>query len=422
MPRQATVESLLMSILQQSPSLPLRLILLSLALLVISGCSAPGLGLRHQPSGLNSHFANPPKSFAAYSDRYTRIIREARVDLDQPDAPAILQGNAPFTIAPATHCQANTANKPQRGILLTHGLTDSPYSVHTIARYFADQCFQVMAIVLPGHGTRPGDLLDVTWQDWAAAEAWGVDTLARAVDEVYLLGFSTGGALAIRQAAIDPRIRGLFLFSPAVAVAPKARFSCWLDTLGSIWPSQRWLDIMPDADTFKYESFTSNAACQIWRLTGVVDDLLANRTLSLPVFIAASKQDSTVNTEATLAFFSGLQATQKTMLLYSATPTDVPAEVTVINSALPSQRILSSAHTAMTLPASDPHYGSHGDYALCDHYFDKPALFARCKAGGDFIGERTEENLKKGVIRRLTWNPQYSAMLQDLGTFIRSLP
>ena len=58
---------------------------------------------------------------------------------------------------------------PRGGVLLLHGLTDSPYSVRSFAETLAAEGFWVVGLRLPGHGTIPSALIKVHWQDWAAA-------------------------------------------------------------------------------------------------------------------------------------------------------------------------------------------------------------------------------------------------------------
>ncbi len=59
------------------------------------------------------------------------------------------------------------------GVLLLHGMTDSPYSLRHFARLFHDQGFYVLNMRMPGHGTTPSELAHVRWQDWAAAVRLG---------------------------------------------------------------------------------------------------------------------------------------------------------------------------------------------------------------------------------------------------------
>jgi len=81
-----------------------------------------------------------------------------------------------------------------------------------LAALFQANGFRVMAVLLPGHGTQPGDLLDTRWQEWARTIAYGTDRLAAEADEVYLAGYSAGAALSIYQSLQDKRVRGLFCF------------------------------------------------------------------------------------------------------------------------------------------------------------------------------------------------------------------
>ncbi|HRK94719.1 MAG TPA: alpha/beta hydrolase, partial [Rhodospirillales bacterium] len=50
-----------------------------------------------------------------------------------------------------------------------HGLTDSPYSLRHLARQYRDRGFVSVAIRIPAHGTVPGALTEVEWEDWLAA-------------------------------------------------------------------------------------------------------------------------------------------------------------------------------------------------------------------------------------------------------------
>ena len=62
-------------------------------------------------------------------------------------------------------------------ILLLHGLSDSPYYMRALGKVFKDEGFYVFALRLPGHGTLPSGLINVTWQDWYKATEWGVEQL-----------------------------------------------------------------------------------------------------------------------------------------------------------------------------------------------------------------------------------------------------
>ena len=63
--------------------------------------------------------------------------------------------------------------------------------------------YVAVAIRLPGHGTVPGGLTDVDWEDWMAATRLAVREARRRVGPslpLHLVGFSNGGALAMKYA------------------------------------------------------------------------------------------------------------------------------------------------------------------------------------------------------------------------------
>jgi hypothetical protein len=93
--------------------------------------------------------------------------------------------------------------KPAGAVVLLHGLTDSPYSLRHVARRYVQDGFVALAIRLPGHGTVPSGLSHVEWEQWMAATHLAVREarrLAPAPAPLHVVGFSNGGALAVKYA------------------------------------------------------------------------------------------------------------------------------------------------------------------------------------------------------------------------------
>lgn len=58
--------------------------------------------------------------------------------------------------------------EPKGAVLLLHGMSDSPYSLHHQATSLHENGWYVLSVRLPGHGTIPSGLRNVTWEEMAA--------------------------------------------------------------------------------------------------------------------------------------------------------------------------------------------------------------------------------------------------------------
>jgi esterase/lipase len=379
--------------------------------------STEELAARHRPSGVNDTYQSDARTAEQYLDEWRWKVEAGRADLDQEQRDWIVEGNSPFVLKP------DTEDRPKRGILMVHGLTDAPFLVRDIARFFQQRGFYVFAILLPGHGTRPGDLLNVRWQDWLQAHQHALDLLVQEADDVYMLGFSAGATLSLYQALRHLTIKGLFLFSPAIRVRRLARLACPLSRLGKLWKRLAWLDLQPDTDFFKYESISNAAICEAYKLIEALNRLNSLATLKTPLFVAASENDATVDTGAVLDWFAKQQGMPKRMLYYSTGQPEVPEQVKVVHARLPAHNIRSFSHTAMLHPPSNPHYGANGSYRFCTHYyFLDRAKYQLCRTGQeDCLGEMFDESSDCAVVRRLTYNPLYEDMLAEIDSFLAEL-
>ena len=204
---------------------------------------------------------------------------------------------------------------PIGGVLLVHGLTDSPYSMRAIAAHFHDRGFYTLNLRMQGHGTVPGGLVEPVWEDWLAAIKMGarhVRARIGAGKPLVLVGYSNGGALLTKYAldTIDdaslPAPARLILISPMIGVSPAAFLARTISRLGPMVPKARWLDVYPEYNPFKYVSFPANAGYQTSRLTGALDDQIARMSADHridrlpPVLAFQSVVDTTVSTPAVI--------------------------------------------------------------------------------------------------------------------------
>ncbi|MEA2079213.1 MAG: alpha/beta fold hydrolase, partial [Pseudomonadota bacterium] len=318
---------------------------------------------RHRPYPPDSSLQAQAGSIEAYLDVCRRRVEAARTDLDEKRAAWIVEGNSPFVFKP------DSKDKPRRGILMVHGLSDSPFMMRDLARFFQQQGFYVLAMQLPGHGTRPGDLLEVRWQDWAGAHQRLLELLTAEVDDVYLLGFSAGATLSLYQSMRNSSIKGLFLFAPALRISAMAQLAGPLSYFGKWWQRFSWFELQPDSDYFKYESLANRAIGEVYEMIKAVERLATLVERHLPVFVAASENDVAVDSRAILDWFSRQQGLPKRMLYYSTGHPQLPEKVKLVPAHLPDQNIKSFSHTALMQSPSNPHYGKQGEHCFCTHYY-----------------------------------------------------
>jgi alpha-beta hydrolase superfamily lysophospholipase len=163
--------------------------------------------------------------------------------------------------------------------LLVHGLSDSTHSMRAVADDLFETGFQTLNLRMPGHGTLPGALQNVTWRQFRAAYQLGVRSLAQDLapgQPLVLVGYSNGAALAVDYTLRALLAEGtlpmpdlLILISPAMQVSPVAayaRIQRWISELPGM-EKLGWTDVVPEFDPFKYNSFPVYAGEQIYRLT-----------------------------------------------------------------------------------------------------------------------------------------------------------
>jgi alpha-beta hydrolase superfamily lysophospholipase len=227
-----------------------------------------------------------------------------------------------------------TDRAPAGAVVFLHGLTDSPYSLRHLARRYHSLGYVAIAIRLPAHGTVPGALTRVAWEEWLAATRLAVREARRRVPwpaPLEIVGFSNGGALALKYTldALDDdslaRPERVVLISPMIGLTRFARFA-GLAGVPAILPAfakAAWLSILPEFNPFKYNSFPVNAARQAHLLTVALQQRIANyardgRLRRLPpVQTFQSVMDFTVTTKAVVsALYAQLPSNGSELILF----------------------------------------------------------------------------------------------------------
>jgi alpha-beta hydrolase superfamily lysophospholipase len=206
-----------------------------------------------------------------------------------------------------------TLDQPVGHALLLHGLTDSAYSMKALADSLHARGFEVTVLRMPGHGTLPSMMVEMSSRDWTAAvriAARDVAARAPAGQPFYIGGYSTGGTLALQyalDALQDSSLRRpdrVLLISPAIELTPVAALANVIDIF-SVVPiplleKVRWQAVAAEFDPYKFNSFPVNGSRQVNRATRTLQRALSNAAEAgrlgqlSPVITWQSVVDSTV--------------------------------------------------------------------------------------------------------------------------------
>ncbi len=181
------------------------------------------------------------------------------------------------------------------GALVLHGFTGSPASLRPIAEALANAGLTVELPLLPGHGTAVEDMIETTWQDWAAVAQKAFGELASRCTSVAVVGLSMGGTLALWLAELDPDIAGLVVVNPLIEPTDPALRQGLGDLLasGSATMDAIGSDIAtPGVDELSYPA---TPLAPLLSLFDGVDEVAAELDrVRCPVLLLSSRQDHVV--------------------------------------------------------------------------------------------------------------------------------
>jgi carboxylesterase len=197
------------------------------------------------------------------------------------------------------------------GVLLCHGFTGSPQSLRPWADYLAEAGLSVRLPRLPGHGTTWQDMAHTRWEDWYAEVDRSFDELRAGSDEIFVMGLSMGGCLALRLAELrGAAVSGLVLVNPSLTA--DTRLFALAPVLKLVVPS----------------------------LKGIASDIKKENTVEVgyqrvPVKAAATLPGLWRTTQARLGDLT------QPVLVYRSTVDHVvgPASLKVLRSALPAEQL-----------------------------------------------------------------------------------
>jgi esterase/lipase len=352
--------------------------------------------------------------FADYITKCKSIIASVRTDLRHDNIDTILETNTPFELIP-------NADK-KTGVILIHGLLDSPFQLKEIGHLLQSRGFWVRSILLPGHGTVPGALLNVDYNDWLQAVRYSISSFKNdGVEKILLVGNSTGASLALHQAAENNSIiSGVVLLSPAIQILSKfAPYSKYFKALSHVWKRAAWFHIDPEEtlDYAKYGSLPYNAIYQVYLLSKEL-----KHSPKCPLFFILSEDDAIISPQATMDYHHNNP--NSSLLLYTNHPSNLSPDkrIEIRPSAYPDQHIINFSHISLPFTPTNHHYGAQGDYPYASHiYENENTVYGEFLRNNLFYNRCARKlHFTHTKMARLTFNPDFDYMSQRIAEFADS--
>lgn len=136
-----------------------------------------------------------------------KILRKTKSILF--DSPKLLFANEKHLIKKPFYFEGNN----KKAVLLLHGWTATPYELRRLGVFLNEKGYTAYAPLLRGHGTKPEDLEKVRYNDWINDTKGSYNKLRKKHQQVFVIGTSIGGTIAVSLAKELKDIDGLVLMA-----------------------------------------------------------------------------------------------------------------------------------------------------------------------------------------------------------------
>lgn len=385
---------------------------------LVSACSATAP--LYEPTDTQLAPGNA-RDFPAYLADTRRHLEQNLVALPGFPRQDQLDWNMPFRAMPTPSCD----RQPSSGILLVHGLSDSPFVFRDFARVLAKDCVQVRTVLLQGHGTRPGDMIEADAGVWRDQIRGQFNALAEDVDVALIGGFSLGGALATEMAlsGAEPRPAGLVAIAPAWELNGLDNY-LWLASTANLFVD--FVEEEPELNPVKYESLAVNAAVQLGRVLDGLQDRFSHQTpTDLPLFLVATEADSVIDLPYLIDSFNRrFSSPDNRMLVFRDQRGNWPyppnPRIRLINSYRPDLNILEFSHQSLPASPENELYGIGRPLQPCLEPNRMSLDECRALAPNQLWYSAYSDDEQPVPTSRLTFNPEFDRVAQALSDFIRT--
>lgn len=208
------------------------------------------------------------------------------------------------------------------GVVLVHGFLASPAEVRSLGQEMERRGYPVVGVRLKGHGTSPWDLRERKWQEWLDSVRRSYAIMSGLVQRIFLVGFSTGGALSLRLAAERPvGLVGTVAISvplkfqdPTMIFVPLVHAANQLARWVSSWEGLRpFHQRESEHPHINYRNIPTRGLYELRRMADDVEERLPD--VQCPVLILQGDEDQVVDPRAAQLIHQKLGSADKRLVM-----------------------------------------------------------------------------------------------------------
>ena len=202
------------------------------------------------------------------------------------------------------------------GCVLVHGFTGSPKEMRWIGEFLAKKGFSVIGVRLAGHATQPEDLIRTRWWDWLASVEDGINLLHSHCKQIFTIGLSMGGLLALLSASRYP-INGVIGMSTPFSLPDDWRLK-FAKPISIFKPYiEKGPDDMKNRQAAKtHIDYPAYPIRSIVELNNLIEEMRSELSeIKIPVLLIHSEQDKSIPFESMQNIFQILKTKDKQMVV-----------------------------------------------------------------------------------------------------------
>ncbi len=213
----------------------------------------------------------------------------------------------------------------KKGVILVHGYMAAPEEIKPLAEHLYRNGYSVYGARLRGHGTAPEDLASRNWEKWYDSAGRAYIIMKNYLKSFAIAGFSTGGDIALLQAANKPgRFKAVISINAPLGLQNiSSRFAsaivAWNKFLTKVRVQRGKLEFVENDPENPHINYTRNPVYGVYQLRQLMDVVEKHlKNISDPALVIQGTDDPVVNPASGPEIYRKIGARRKKIIKIKA--------------------------------------------------------------------------------------------------------